>query len=157
DSFGATFEASRDILVGDGSGAGGPNLPILLVAENPTRKVGEKARFFVHSGLKDQPLVFEIYRAGKRVSRKLITSGEGTGVVEIPVGNAERGGFTATLSGLRDHQAMQAEASVSVPWSDRELKVEFSTFRDKLRPGQQETFRISVKSDKGTALEKGGA
>ena len=155
DSFGVPFEASRDFLVSGEEG--GIHLPILLVAENPLRKVGETARFLVQSGLIDQPIELEVYRAGKRIQRKQLVSGQGGGLLEIPVTNSDRGGFTVVASGLRDHQALRSEASVEVPWSDRELKVEFSTFRDKLRPGQKETFRISVKNEKGNALEKGGA
>ena len=32
-----------------------------------------------------------------------------------------------------------------VPWDDKELKVAFATFRDRLRPGQKETWRVTVK------------
>ena len=32
-----------------------------------------------------------------------------------------------------------------MPWDDRELKVSFATFRDRLRPGQTETWRVTVK------------
>ncbi len=31
-----------------------------------------------------------------------------------------------------------------MPWDDKELKVDFATFRDRLRPGQSETWRVTV-------------
>ncbi|MGZ3740556.1 MAG: alpha-2-macroglobulin family protein [Bdellovibrionota bacterium] len=153
DSFGAPVEAQRDFLVAGKEG--GANLPLVLVAEDPQRKVGETARILVHSGLSNQPIEVEVYRSGKRVLRKEISSGNS--LLEIPVTEADRGGFSVVASGLRDHQALRAETQVQVPWSDRELKLEFSTFRDQLRPGQKETFRITVKNYKGVPMEKGSA
>ena len=56
-----------------------------------------------------------------------------------------RGGFTVSLMALRDDQFMSETASVLVPWDNKELAVEFATFRDKLRPGSKETWRVTVK------------
>lgn len=150
DSFGVPFEASRDFLV---SGEGGIELPLVLVSERPSTMVGGTAHFLISSGLRAQPFTVEVYRGGKREVRKSFVGG----VFDVPVTRAHRGGFTVVASALRDHQVLHAEASQNVPWNDRQLKVEFSTFRDKLRPGQKEIFRISVKSDSGQALEQGGA
>ena len=110
DSFGAPFEASRDFLVGGGAGA--PAIPLVLVPEAPSRKVGETARFLVASGLSGLPITVEIFRGGKRESKKQFTGG----VLELPVTAADRGGFTVVASAVRDHQALRMEANESVPW-----------------------------------------
>ena len=155
DSFGAAFKASREFVVA----ATKPEipLPLLLLPERGTVKVGETARFLVHSGLAAQPVAFEVFLAGKRVSRKVIEAGKGGALIEVPVSAEHRGGFTVVASGVRDFQSLRSESNVSVPWSDRELKVEFSTFRDKIRPGAKETFRVTVKSEKGNPLAAGAA
>ena len=44
---------------------------------------------------------------------------------------------------------MQQQRAVFVPWDDRELKVEFATFRDRLRPGSRETCRVTVAARRG--------
>ncbi len=53
---------------------------------------------------------------------------------------------------MRDHQWIEESHTVDVPWADRELAVEFSTFRDKLRPGARETWRVTVKGEDGAAV-----
>ena len=53
--------------------------------------------------------------------------------------------FGVTLTAVHDHQFLQQTQTVFVPWDDRELKVTFATFRDRLRPGQTETWRVTVK------------
>ncbi len=155
DAFGAPFEASFDFLVAGAK----PEIPfpILVIPEKKTQKVGEKARVLVHSGFSSQPLQVEVFRAGRRVLKKNLETGKGAALLEFPVTEADRGGFTVVASGVRDFQSLRSEANVSVPWSDRELNVEFSTFRDKIRPGAKENFRITVKGEKGRALPEGAA
>jgi len=58
---------------------------------------------------------------------------------------------------VRDWQLMSAAVNVTVPWDDKALKVEFSTFRDTLRPGAKETFKITVKGEKDRPVAAGAA
>ena len=43
-----------------------------------------------------------------------------------------------------------------MPWDDKELKVSFATFRDTLRPGARETWRVKVEAPKGRSRRSGG-
>jgi len=155
DDFGATYETSRDVLVAGGADA--PAVPLVLLAESGSVKVGGTARLLAASGLAGQPMLLERFRNGKLLSRTLLASGKGKTLVELPVGEEDRGGFSLTLSALRDHQWMSQTATVFVPWDDRELKLEFATFRDKIRPGTKETWRVTVKSPSGRPVEAGAA
>lgn len=150
DDFGAKFEVSRDFIVAGEKPA--VKLPFVMMAEASTVSVGGKARVFVHSGLEKQPITFEIYRNGQRVSRRQIVAGRDSALIEIPITKDDRGGFTVTATALRDHQLMRGEASVFVPWEDKALKLEFATFRDKIRPGAKETFSVLVQSHDGKKL-----
>src|SRR5262249_12922739 len=143
DDFGAKYETFRDFLVA--SPKSSPALPLVLLAESSSVTVGGVARFFVASGLKGQTLYFDISRAGKVIDRRILRAGTDAAVFERPVGEEDRGGFSVTVTAVRDHQFLQQAQSVLVPWDDRELKVTFATFRDRLRPGQTETWRVTVK------------
>ena len=79
-------------------------------------------------------MLLERFRAGTLLSRTVLKAGEGNTVLEIPVTEEDRGGFGVTLSALRDHQWMSQTAVVFVPWDDKELKLEFATFRDQIVP-----------------------
>jgi uncharacterized protein YfaS (alpha-2-macroglobulin family) len=151
DDFGAVFEMPTEFLVG---GRKTPlALPALLAVESASVPVGQTARFLVTSGLPDQTLFFDIYSAGRRVERRELSSDRSPALVEIPVTEKDRGGFSVKLSALRDHQWMTLSQSVLVPWDDKELKVSFSTFRDRLRPGARETWRVKVDAPKGAKSE----
>ncbi len=155
DDFGAKFETFRDLVVA------GPNLPLelpaLLMVERSSVEVGQTARVLAHSGLEGQPMVLDVFRNGRRVERKHLLAGKTPSVIELPIRDADRGGFALTLVTVRDFQEMSQSASVFVPWDDKELKVEFATFRDKLRPGSKETWRITVRGKPGARPEAAAA
>src|SRR5262249_40284433 len=156
DDFGARYTTWKDLVVAPDDERAGLGLPLVVLSESSSVKVGERARLLISTGLAGQPIYFERYRAGKRIERRRL--GEGApALVEIPVEEADRGGFGVSILMLRDHQVLRAEQSIFVPWDDRELGLSFSTFRDKLRPGTQEIFRITVKSPSGKPVEAGAA
>ncbi len=155
DEFGAVFEMPKEFLVG---GKKTPlALPAVLAVENASVPVGETARFLVTSGLPDQALFFDIYSAGRRIERRELSSGVSPALIEIPVAEKDRGGFSVKLSALRDHQWMALSESVLVPWDDKRLKVTFSTFRDRLRPGARETWKVKVETPKGSPSQRTAA
>jgi uncharacterized protein YfaS (alpha-2-macroglobulin family) len=146
DDFGASFEMPQEFLV-----AGRKThlaLPAVLAAETSSVRVGGTAKFLVASGLPEEVLFFDIYSAGRRIQRRLL-SDRSPALIEIPVGEKDRGGFSVRLSCLRDHQWLNLTQSVLVPWDEKELKVSFATFRDRLRPGARETWKVKVEPPKG--------
>ncbi|WP_426751309.1 alpha-2-macroglobulin family protein [Myxococcus sp. Y35] len=155
DAFGQTYTVGRDLLV---AGKTTPvAVPAALVAEKETVRVGEVARLMAVSGFKGQPLVLDIYQGERRVSRRKLTAGQSSGVVEVPVTAELRGGFTVVLSTVRDYQYLSFSKALFVPWDDKELQLEFATFRDTLRPGGKETWRVTVRGPKGAKVEAGTA
>ncbi|MBI3183527.1 MAG: hypothetical protein HYZ28_15425 [Myxococcales bacterium] len=143
DELGSKYETSRELIV---AGPSSPlEVPLALLAERPTVKVGQTARFFVHSGLAAQPMALEVYRGGRRVERRTLTGGKDASVVELPIKPEDRGGFSLSLTAVRDFQHLHLVAPVFVPWDDKELKVELSTFRERIRPGSKEQWRITVR------------
>lgn len=155
DAFGQKATAQQDFLV---AGARAPaGVPAVLEAERTSVRVGEVARLLVASGFEGQPLVMDVYQGRQRIEHRQLKAGQGRAVVELPVTESLRGGFTVVLSMVRDWQTLSFQQTVAVPFDDKELSVEFATFRDTLRPGAKETFRVTVKGPKGAKLEAGAA
>lgn len=147
DDFGAKFELQKNFIVAAPSMK--LNLPGIFQIESYSVQVGSTARVLVHSGLKDQLAVFEVYRDGNCIRRKEIRSGIDSSLIEIPIAEEDRGGLGVRMTLVRDNQFIQFQNSLMVPWDNKELKVEFSTFRDRLRPGQQEKWSVKVSSPSG--------
>ncbi|MBM4394906.1 MAG: hypothetical protein FJ087_04370 [Deltaproteobacteria bacterium] len=147
DAFGAKYETAVEFVVAGRRAE--VSLPALLRVEQSSVKVGGTARVLVTSGLADQPLELSIWREGRLVERRAIEAGRDAAVVEIPVGEKDRGGFGVSLLAVRDHQWMRFTESVFVPWDDRELEVSFTTFRDKMQPGGKEKWTVKVTGPAG--------
>ncbi len=143
DAFGAEFATTSEFVVA-APRATPLAVPALLLAETSAVPVGETARLLVHSGLGRQRMVLEMFRKGKRVRREVLESDQGLQILEIPITEADRGGLGFRLTALRDHQLMTLEDSIFVPWDDKKLEIEFASFRDHLRPGGRETWRLKV-------------
>lgn len=147
DDFGEKYEARQEFTVASDSMT--LKLPAIFTSEKGSLKVGDTARFLVHSGLEDQFMVFEIYRNGECIERREMRSGADPSLLEIPITEEDRGGLGASLTLVRDNQLIQLVGSVYVPWNNKELKVEFSTFRDRLRPGNREKWSVKVTGPEG--------
>ncbi len=155
DEFGATLERAQEFMVG---GARTPvALPLALEVDRPTARVGEEVAVLAVSGFEGQPMFLEVHRRGVVVEVRRLAAGRDSSLLRFPIEEAHRGGLAFRLWAVRDHQLMVVERRIAVPFDDREVKLSFATFRDTLRPGQHETFRVMVTDAAGKPLGAGVA
>ncbi len=111
-------------------------------------EVGDKVTLRFGSRFNDVE-VYYLLRIGteERAFRRITVSDELRSIT-IPVDSAMLGGFQIDLIAVREGIRETATYSVSVPFSHKELKVEISTFRDKLLPGETEEWVIKVKGER---------
>jgi uncharacterized protein YfaS (alpha-2-macroglobulin family) len=154
DSFGETARTQVDFVVA------GAETTLALAADlafdRARAEPGAPVRLWVHSGLKNAPMELELLRGAERVWRRTLPL-SGSQWIDIPVAEQDRGGLAARLTLVADHQLITQGATLDVPWSNKELQVEFATFRDRLVPGSRETFRVTVKDAQGRPVEAGAA
>ena len=74
---------------------------------------------------------------------------KGSTKIKIPVTEKDRGNFTVNMAFVKYNRSFAFSRLVSVPYSNRKLDVAIGTFRDKLQPGQDEEWRITIKDPKG--------
>lgn len=152
DEFGATAEAWKEVVVAEEKSK--VALPLLLSAEKTQVSVGGTARVLIASGLPNQTVFVELFRDGKLLERRILSASPST-ILELPVSESDRGGIGVRVWAVRDHQFLQRNLSIFVPWDNKDLRLAFSTFRDKLRPGQKETWRVTVRGPQDQVLGKG--
>jgi hypothetical protein len=64
----------------------------------------------------------------------------------------DRGGIQLDFAFLRLNFLHQESYRIPLPWRDKELKVEYATFRDQLRPGTPEQWTLTVSNADGTPV-----
>lgn len=143
DEAGQVAKVQQDFLVA------GPalslKLPGVLSTSSGQLEVGQTLKVVAGTGFDAQVAFLDTYRNGKRIERRKLSTGE-QAFIDRPIKAEDRGGFVIDLVLVRDHQLVHLSQSVSVPWDDKKLDLEFSTFRDLMRPGANETFKVTVKS-----------
>lgn len=112
-----------------------------------TCEPGEKSDLIIASGFGDVNVYLEQERDGNLIAANWHKVNPWQ---EVPYTTTEddRGGFSRNLVFVRHNRAFSWQQSTQVPWSNKDLKIEFSTFRDKLLPGQQEEWRITISGPK---------
>ena len=116
---------------------------------------GEHVIFRLGSAYKDVRAYYRIEYGEKQTLRSgWLTLGERLQEVTVDVDSAQLGGLTLTVDAMLHGQSFTESRTVDVPYSHKELKIEarsqivgFSSFRDKLLPGEQEEWTISVKGN----------
>ena len=113
---------------------------------------GEKAVFVIGSREANVNVMYDIEEQGKSVKREWITLTNEQKRIEIPIEEKHRGNFCIHCVFVKNGRQYEHTGLVTVPWTNKELGLEFETFRNKLIPGQKEEWKIKIKDKKGDKL-----
>ena len=123
--------------------------PFWSVAEKTYCEPGQNAIIWVGSGYDSTKIMYEIEHKGKIISKKWLTINNEQKKLEIPIIEEYRGDITAHITFVKENRFYNQSYPIYVPYSNKKLNIEFSTFRDKLQPGQNEEWTIKIKGNKG--------
>ncbi len=70
----------------------------------------------------------------------------------FPITEQHRGGFGITQFFVKNNRLYSQSRHIAVPWSNKKLDLQFTTFRDKTLPGSEEKWQIQIKGQKGEQL-----
>ncbi len=95
---------------------------------------------------------YEIEHNGKIVERQWLSLSRGQRRVDIPIKEDYRGNFAVHFTFVRHGRVYKHDVTVEVPYTNKELAIEFETYRNKLLPGESEEWRLKVRSLDGQKL-----
>lgn len=110
---------------------------------------GEKAQFLIGSAAKNTTVMYEVEHRGKTVKKEWIKLNGEQKKITIPILEKYRGNFHVQFTFVKHNRHYNFKSTVVVPHTNKELDVEFETFRNKLLPGQKEEWKIKIKGKKG--------
>lgn len=90
-----------------------------------------------------EKVLMEIERKGEIIQRGWLDAANWTSQA-YELEEADRGNIFVHLSGLYNNRPFTHTQLVEVPWSNKKLNITYETFRDKLRPGAEEEWRIRI-------------
>lgn len=117
------------------------NLPVKTTCEP-----GEKASFIMASSYADVTMLYELESdLGREVN--FITPS--LKPIDVAIEEKNRGGLMASVYFVKHGRIYSHQQYITVPFTNKLLDIEYSTFRNKLLPGQQEEWKLTIKNKKG--------
>ncbi len=127
-------------------------LPVVLDAflDKPTALPGEEVTYTLMTSEKKIWVLYEMEQDGQLLDKKLIKlKGKRKHEEKITIQEHFRGNVTVSATAIYHNQFEQEPTTIRVPWSNKELALEWSTFRSELQPGDQDEWRVTIKGNKG--------
>ena len=109
---------------------------------------GEKAVLLISSALPACRVVMEVEREDRIAVNRTFILNKGQQRIELPVQEGDHGGFSVHFVCVERGRSHIARQWVDVPWSNKQLRVEWMSFRDKLLPGSKEEWRLRISGPK---------
>jgi uncharacterized protein YfaS (alpha-2-macroglobulin family) len=110
---------------------------------------GENASFLIGTKESNLTVLYEVEYDNKVVSKQWLTLDNEQKLIEVPILEEYRGGFTIHLMAVKHNRYFSNRQTVTVPYTNKMLDIEYETFRDKLLPGEKEQWKIKVKGKNG--------
>ena len=107
---------------------------------------GEKAELILASGYKEVNCYFEETHSEGSTLKTMTPS---LNAISIPVTETHRGGFVLSSRFVKHGRIYTSTHYIAVPFTNKELDIRYSTFRNKLLPGQKEEWTLTIKNKKG--------
>ena len=109
----------------------------------------EEVLLTLNSATKNMMVSVDIEKGQRIVESFMISMKDGKSTIRIPVTKKDEGGFTIHFTTTVFNSFVEIQIPVFVNYPPSELTIETTTFRDKLKPGQDETWSFRIKGTKG--------
>lgn len=110
-------------------------------------KPGEKATVNFTSATQNSEVLVQLEADGKIIKSEKIQLNDNVKSFSFPIEEKYRGNVFVHYYFGKFNTAKQGMLNVSVPYEDKSLKITAGTLRDKLQPGQNETWELTVSGD----------
>lgn len=123
--------------------------PLFFSLLTPTVEPGQDAVFVVGTANKNASLMYEITKNDKVLNRVFLKMNKEQHLIRIPVTEEYRGNISINLCMVSNNRAFMETKQVEVPFTNKKLDIHFTTFRNKMLPGQEEEWQLTLTGPKG--------
>ncbi|HVO75605.1 MAG TPA: MG2 domain-containing protein, partial [Ignavibacteriaceae bacterium] len=110
---------------------------------------GRTAELYIGSAGENVKALFEIEQDGRILRNEWIALDNEIKKIDIPIEEEYRGNIIAHVSLIVNNENHTYTKVIYVPWTNKELNISLDTFREKLMPGAEENWKLTVKSSDG--------
>jgi len=145
DERGREVTTRKDVVVYDLMSNRGPAMISQLVdTSKPAYAPGEVCELVWASGFGRAQACVEFFRDNKLLKRVWTNEERTQQIIPFEVTEELKGGFTVIVTQVTHGRLYQTRRNISVPWTDRNLKLDWKRITSKLKPGEEDTWSVSV-------------
>ena len=154
DKFGEPVRAEKFIQITDGRGQTAENLEKISISANKeTVAPGENVQYHISTGYDKLWLIHGTGRMDKPLNTAYIQVNAGAAYNhELSVSESDRGGISLNVAFVKHNRAYSQSNNLLIPWSNKDLSLQYETFRSKLLPGSEEQWKLNIRGHKGDAI-----
>ncbi len=123
-----------------------------ITTNQDSYSIGDTVLLTLSSASKAMSVTVDIEKDKKVIDTKVVQLSNTKKTIKIPVLESDLGGFSLSYSYVNHNGFGNGTIPISVPYPSTALTIETQTFRDKLQPGQPETWRFRIKGPKGDQI-----
>lgn len=126
--------------------------PLAFGSIKPAKSVyepGETASYQLTSNLDSVFMIHDIGRKNTKDERKFTIVNRNNPSFEIPITENDRGGLGVQIAFVKHNRAYSDNLTLQVPYTNKELTISYTTFRDKTLPGSAEKWKVKISGYKG--------
>lgn len=102
------------------------------------------ATVYIGSSEKNVYLLYDVFAGNKRLESKRIELSDSVVSFRFPYKKEYGDGILVSMAFVKDGRLYSHNARIMKPAPEKKLQLKWTTFRDKLRPGQQEEWKLTV-------------
>ena len=111
------------------------------------------ATIYIGSSEKNVYLLYDVFAGNKRLESKRIQLSDSVVCFRFPYKKEYGDGILVSMAFVKDGRLYSHNARIMKPAPEKKLQLKWTTFRDKLRPGQQEEWKLTVLYPDGSPAE----
>ncbi len=156
DKNGKAVEEKKFVQVWDEALQGRPYSVLFAQPQSQAKEPGEEAIVIARTSMDMAVVIRQVQTMNRKVQTALHVltfSKEGVQRGALSpwreeITEADRGGIALSYLTVKDNRVYTASARIDVPWTNKDLSIEWETHRDKLQPGENETWTMIVRGNK---------
>lgn len=111
------------------------------------------ATVYIGSSEKNVYLLYDVFAGNKRLESKRIELSDSVVSFRFPYKKEYGDGILVSMAFVKDGRLYSHNARIMKPAPEKKLQLKWTMFRDKLRPGQQEEWKLTVLYPDGSPAE----
>jgi len=127
--------------------------PVWFYERNTQFDAGHPAQFCFGTSYKDAYVMLDVFSGEERLSSTVLQLSDSIVRFDIPYKEEYGEGIEYLFAFVKDGNLYSERVNLQKRLPDKALTMKWDVFRDKLRPGQEEEWRLTIKTPQGTPAD----